>query len=212
MRRLFGVSKEESHTPKGKPSLDDASAKIDAQVQSLEEKIIKADNEIKQLVAKGSTNATAKQQALQVMKRKKMYEQQRDQLIGTQFNVDSLKIQQEQAEITALAVEAMQAGQATLKQQHEKININQVDEITDSMAELSDEMKAINEALAQNTSTEYDDDITEEYAKMEEEMAAMALAGSTGTSTDVSTPAVPAATSLPTASAPVPSRPDAVTG
>merc|ERR1712217_390142 len=115
-----------------------------------------------------------------------MYEQQRDQLIGTQFNVDSLKIQQEQAEITALAVEAMQAGQETLKAQHEKININQVDEITGSMAELSDEMKAINEALAQNTSTEYDDDITEEYAKMEEEMAAMALAGSTGTSTDVS--------------------------
>lgn len=47
--------------------------------------------------------------AAQAMKRKKMYEQQRDQLIGTQFNIENLAFQQEQAEITCTAVEAMKA-------------------------------------------------------------------------------------------------------
>lgn len=209
MKRFFGTAKEESK-PAGKPSLEEASAKIDAQVLSLEEKIIKADNDVKQLVAKGATNGTAKQQALQVMKKKKMYEQQRDQLLSTQFNVDALKIQQEQAEITAIAAQAMQDGTAELKEQHKKIDINKIDKLTDDMAELNDEMKAISETLAQNTSTECDDDVEAEYARMEEEMAAMALGG--GASADASMSSAPVATTLPPGSAPVQSRPDVVIG
>merc|ERR1719359_1550164 len=39
-------------------------------------------------------SAQNKQLALQAMKRKKMYEQQRNQILGTQFNVDALAGQQ----------------------------------------------------------------------------------------------------------------------
>jgi hypothetical protein len=42
------------------------------------------------------TNATAKARAMQALKRKKMLEQQRDQLVNTHFNVENMRIQQDQ--------------------------------------------------------------------------------------------------------------------
>merc|ERR1719188_1550518 len=134
MNRLFGRAKAEPEKGPA-PSLQDASAKIDAQIQNLEEKIVKAEQEAREHVAKGATNPTAKARALQAMKKKKMYEQQRDQLLGTQFNVENLAFQQEQAEVTLTAVEAMKAGQDQLKAQQQKINIGQVDKLTDDLAE-----------------------------------------------------------------------------
>lgn len=179
MRRLFGRSKEVEKPPPA-PTLSEATAKIDQQVEGLEEKIKKADAEIKELVAKGATNPTAKARAMQAMKRKKMYEQQRDQLLGTQFNVEQLAFQQEQAEITQTAVAAMQAGTTQLKTATAQININSVDKLTDDMADLADEMQQINEALASASGMadpSADAELEDEYAKMEEELAAMTLSG-----------------------------------
>ncbi|CAE7371146.1 chmp5 [Symbiodinium natans] len=190
MRRLFGLSKEEPAAQTQAPSLQEASSRIDEQVSNLEAKILKTDEEIKGFVAQGSSNPTAKSKALQAMKKKKMYEQQRDQLLSTQFNVENLAFQQEQAEITAMAVEAMQKGHTQLKDQTKQMDIAAVDKLTDDMADLQDEMKAINEALAQGSMVPdgaTDDDLANEFAKLEEEMAAMALAG--GAVPDVSTPA-----------------------
>jgi len=182
MRRLFGLSKEEEKKPAAPPSLDDASSKIASQVSNLDQMIARADEEIKQHVSKGGSNPTAKQRALQAMKRKKMYEQQRDQLIGTQFNVETLKFQQEQADITLTAVEAMKAGHKQLKQQTDQINVGQVEDLRDRMEELADDMKAIGEALggASLVDGTADDELAAEYAKMEEEMAAEALLGGLG--------------------------------
>eukprot|EP00928_Gymnodinium_smaydae_P089156 TRINITY_DN73158_c0_g1_i1.p1 TRINITY_DN73158_c0_g1~~TRINITY_DN73158_c0_g1_i1.p1 ORF type:complete len:233 (+),score=86.61 TRINITY_DN73158_c0_g1_i1:69-767(+) len=193
MHRLFGSAKKEE--PKAPaPSLQEASAKIDLQIQGLEAKIAKADEEVKKLVAASGSNPTAKQRALQALKRKKMYEEQRDQLIGTQFNVEQLAFQQEQAEITMTAVEAMKAGQEQLKNQTKKLDVAAVDKLTDDMADLNDEMKAIGEALAQGMPGGVDEgELEDEYAKLEEEMAAMALAGISAPSAPAATPAQPAA-------------------
>merc|ERR1719188_339262 len=172
MNRLFGRAKAEPEKGPA-PSLQDASAKIDAQIQNLEEKIVKAEQEAREHVAKGATNPTAKARALQAMKKKKMYEQQRDQLLGTQFNVENLAFQQEQAEVTMTAVEAMKAGQEQLKAATSKIDASTVDKLTDDMADLQDEMKEIQSALGASTmGIDGADD-----AELEEEMAMMALAG-----------------------------------
>eukprot|EP00434_Breviolum_minutum_P005404 symbB.v1.2.004764.t1/scaffold274.1/size244435/5 len=178
MRRLFGLSKEEP-APKEAPSLTEASSRIEEQVANLEGKIQKTDEEIRSLVAQGSANPTAKARALQAMKKKKMYEQQRDQLLGTQFNVENLAFQQEQAEITAMAVKAMADGHKTLQDKTKEINIGSVDQLMDDMADLQDEMKAMNEALAQGSMVDgaTEDELAAEFAKLEEEAAAMTLAG-----------------------------------
>eukprot|EP00420_Gonyaulax_spinifera_P018228 CAMPEP_0197896874 /NCGR_PEP_ID=MMETSP1439-20131203/41033_1 /TAXON_ID=66791 /ORGANISM="Gonyaulax spinifera, Strain CCMP409" /LENGTH=221 /DNA_ID=CAMNT_0043517453 /DNA_START=93 /DNA_END=758 /DNA_ORIENTATION=- len=181
MKRLFGSKKEEAPTGP-KPSLEEAAAKIETQVQNLDAMIQKADEEIRTHVSKGVTNATAKQRAMQAMKRKKMYEQQRDQLLGTQFNVETLKFQQDQADITLTAVEAMKAGQDQLKKQTDMINVGTVDKLRDDMEELSDEMKAIGEALGGASLAEGvdEDELSAEYAKMEEEMAAETMLSALG--------------------------------
>merc|ERR1740116_247796 len=145
MFRLFGAAKEEPK-PAEKPTLTDATEKIDKQVENLEAKIVKADEEIKKLVAENKP--TSKQRALQAMKRKKMYEQQRDQLMGTQFNIENLQFQQEQAEITVTAVEAMKAGKDMLAAKAGEMNMDSVDKLTDELADLQAEMQDINEALA----------------------------------------------------------------
>mmetsp|Transcript_38991 Transcript_38991/g.70395 ORF Transcript_38991/g.70395 Transcript_38991/m.70395 type:complete len:220 (+) Transcript_38991:57-716(+) len=212
MRRLFGWGKEEEAPKKdAQPTLQQAADRIDQQVQALEEKIAKSDEEIRQLVAKGSTNPTAKARAMQAMKRKKMYEQNRDQLLGQQFNVENLAFQQEQAEVTAMAVQAMSAGTEQLKEQQKNVNINTVDKLTEDLADVQDEMKAINEALAQSSVVPDGADqetLDEEYARLEEEMAAMALAGGTPAATPAAA-AVPAgyasASTAPSAPQPVPS-------
>eukprot|EP00929_Paragymnodinium_shiwhaense_P024865 TRINITY_DN15184_c0_g1_i1.p1 TRINITY_DN15184_c0_g1~~TRINITY_DN15184_c0_g1_i1.p1 ORF type:complete len:225 (-),score=110.85 TRINITY_DN15184_c0_g1_i1:525-1199(-) len=179
MRRLFGSSKKEEPKAAPAPTLSEASAKIDAKVQGLEAQIAKCDTEIKALVAQSSSNPTAKQRALQAMKRKKMYEQQRDQLLGTQFNVEQLAFQQEQAEVTVMAVEAMKAGTQQLKKQTEQIGVDAVDDLTAQMDDLSAEMQEVQEALAaMGGSTGVDEsDVADEYAKLEEEMAMAALMG-----------------------------------
>mmetsp|Transcript_73847 Transcript_73847/g.216716 ORF Transcript_73847/g.216716 Transcript_73847/m.216716 type:complete len:211 (-) Transcript_73847:12-644(-) len=133
------------------PSLARASKEIDLQVEDIERKIGKADQTIRHYVEKASHDPVAKQRALQAMKRKKMLEAQRQDLIGAQFNVDNLQDQQEQAKFTLRAVEAMKAGHTELKKDQAKLDIRHVEEMLDATEDMADEMRAISESLARGS-------------------------------------------------------------
>mmetsp|Transcript_53161 Transcript_53161/g.123763 ORF Transcript_53161/g.123763 Transcript_53161/m.123763 type:complete len:304 (+) Transcript_53161:52-963(+) len=133
------------------PSLSGASKEIDVQVENIERKISKADQTIRHYVEKASDDPVAKQRALQAMKRKKMLEQQRQDLIGAQFNVDSLQDQQEQAKFTLRAVEAMRAGRDELRRDQCKMDVKQVEEMLDQTEDMADDMRAISESLARGS-------------------------------------------------------------
>mmetsp|Transcript_122621 Transcript_122621/g.261685 ORF Transcript_122621/g.261685 Transcript_122621/m.261685 type:complete len:295 (+) Transcript_122621:135-1019(+) len=132
-------------------SLNKTSEEINCQVEAIEAKIRKADESIRHFVALGAADPAAKQRALQAMKRKKVLEGQRQQLIGAQFNVDSLADQQEQADTTLRAVDAIRAGRDKLKKDQERMSVQQVDALLDETEDLADEMRAINESLAQGS-------------------------------------------------------------
>lgn len=151
----------------GGPSLEGTSEEISAQVDALEAKIAKAEKDIRQFVIAGATDPASKQRALQAMRRKKVFEEQRQQLIGAQFNVDALADQEEQAKYTLKAVKAMQLGRDKLKKNSEKMSSNQVDRILDDATELADEMRAINDALAQGSGLL---DLESEYAQLQREL------------------------------------------
>uniref|UniRef100_A0A7S4S2V0 Uncharacterized protein n=1 Tax=Alexandrium monilatum TaxID=311494 RepID=A0A7S4S2V0_9DINO len=161
------------------PDLHVAVRRVDSQIMSLEQRIAEAEQEMRHLVAQGPGNAAAKQRALQAVKRKKMYEQQRDQLLGTQFNLETLAFQHDQAEITLATVNAMKNGHEQLKQQTEGLDAGRVDELRADMEDLAEDMKAINEVLSASAGVdggEEEDALAAEYAKVEEELAAEALA------------------------------------
>ncbi|CAK0832913.1 unnamed protein product [Prorocentrum cordatum] len=153
----------------GGPSLEGTSEEISAQVDALEAKISKAERDLRQYVVLGATDPAAKQRALQLMRRKKVFEEQRQQLIGAQFNVDNLADQEEQAKFTLKAVKAMQAGRDKLKKNSERMSSNQVDRILDDATELADEMRNINEALAQGSGLL---ELESEFAQLQREMMA----------------------------------------
>jgi len=138
-------------------------------------KIAQLDKELKGYRAKLKTtkNPGAKKnlqkRAMDVLKRKRMYETQRDQMAAQQFNIDQASFGIESAKASVSTVAAMKAANTELKAViRNDLNINDVDELADDMAEMMDEFQEINEALGQNFSTP--DDINEADLEAELDM------------------------------------------
>jgi len=143
-------------------------------MENLDAKIAQLDKELKAYrdKLKSSTNAAAKaglqKRAMEVLKRKKMYESQRDQLAGQQFNIDQAAFGIESAKATVSTVASMKAASSELKRtmKHD-LRIEDVDELADDMAELMDEFNEINEMLATNFSTPNDIDEADLEAELD---------------------------------------------
>ena len=93
MNRVFGKKKKAAPAP----SLGDTAANLGGRVDEMDKKIQGLENELrgyKEKIKKAKSPA-AKQQlqkrAMEVLKRKKMYEQQRDVIAGQQFNIDQAR-------------------------------------------------------------------------------------------------------------------------
>jgi len=135
------------------------------------------DNELRQFQAqlkraKGASATNIKRRAMQVLKRKKMYEQQRDQLAGQAFNLEQTNFAIETAQSTVDTVEAMKGAAATLKVEQKKINIDKVEDIQDELADMMWDMNEIQETLGRSYGVpdEFDEaDLDDEFAALEDE-------------------------------------------
>lgn len=179
LKRFLGSEPKESR--KAAPTLDEASEKVGLQIANLDRKIDNCLEEVKKNMAR-SSDPRAKQKAMSILKQKKVYETQREQLVATQFNIDNLQDQTEQAAITAMTVAAMEAGTKKLQQAQKNMNVTKVEELTDEMANLNDEMAEVNKLLAGSSlgtgvSAAEQDELEDEFNMMQEEMTAMTLAG-----------------------------------
>ena len=138
------------------------------------EKIAALDRELK--VYKDKLKATRspavkqnlQKRAMDVLKRKRMYEGQRDQMMAQQFNIDQASFGIESAKATVETVSAMKAASVELKKTVQKdLNIDAIEDMTDDMADLMDEFNEINEAMAANYSTPDDIDEADLEAELE---------------------------------------------
>lgn len=160
MRRVFGKKKEEGPAP----SLDDASSGLGGRISGMDQKIEALEVELrgyKDKIKKSGNNPAAKKQlqkrALEVLKRKRMYEQQRDMAAGQQFNIDQTSFSLESAKASITTVAAMKAANKELKKTIQKeLDIDDIDGLADDMAELMDDFNEINETLGRNFATPYD--------------------------------------------------------
>jgi len=171
MNRVFGKKRAPGAPP---PSLTEASTGVGNQMDSLDAKIAQLDKELKSYreKLKSTTNASAKaslqKRAMDVLKRKKMYESQRDQLAGQQFNIDQAAFGIESAKSTVSTVAAMKAANVELKRtmKHD-LKIEDVEELADDMAELMDEFNEINVTMSTNFSTPNDIDEADLEAELD---------------------------------------------
>lgn len=154
MQNFFGVKKAPPKAPPAYlgPSLMETAAGMDERIAGLDEKIKKCDQEIVESMKNrmGRNGDLAKQRAVQALKRKKMFNQQRDQLLATQMNVESVAFQQENLQMTAQTVGALTASTASMKQQIKQLNMDSVAEMMDEQQELAMDMEEINEMMTRN--------------------------------------------------------------
>ncbi|KAK6344146.1 hypothetical protein TWF696_007788 [Orbilia brochopaga] len=170
MNRLFG-----SKTTAPKPTLDDAISRVDSRVSSLDVQISKLNAELATYQSKmakmrdGPAKNSIKTKALSILKRRKQYEQQRDQLMSQSWNMEQANMMTDNLKNVMTTVDALKTTNQTLKKQYGKINIDKIEQLQDEMADLLDIGNDINASLAR--AYEVPDDIDE--AELDAELEAL---------------------------------------
>ena len=170
MDRLFGKPKEKAP----RATMEGVTEAMEKRGEKQDDRIMKLDKELARYTQQLKTMkpGPAKQQvqkrAMAILKQKKMYENQREQTRNQQFNVDQVMFATENLKETADTVDAMKDANKALKKQFKAININQVEDMQDDMADLLEQAEEIQSAMGRSYNT---DDIDE--ADLEAELAAM---------------------------------------
>lgn len=129
-------------------------------MDEMDKKIAGLENELrvfKDKIKKATSPAakkTLQKRAMEVLKRKRMYEQQRDMVAGQQFNIDQAAFGIESAKTNVQTVAAMKAAnkqlQSTMKND---LKIDDIEDMADDMAEMMEDFNEINEMLGRNFAT-----------------------------------------------------------
>lgn len=177
MRRLFGATRPSAPVR----SLDDAAGALDARCAALDAKITALDRELvrhREAIRRaraGAAQDAAKRRALVVLKQRKMYESQREQLYGQKFNVEQMAFASENARDAVETVRAMKAASKELKTafKAKEFNLEEIDALNDDMADLLDLGEEIQASLGRNYNVPDgldEDDLLEELDALELDM------------------------------------------
>ena len=170
MDRLFGKAKAAAP----KPTLADATTKMEARGETLESKIAKLDKELMRYTDQmkkmkpGPAKQSVQKRALMILKQKKMYESQKEKNMNQQFNIEQIQFAQEGLKDTADTVVAMKMANKELKKQFKEIKIDQIEDLQDDMADLLEQAEEVQSAMGRSYGI---DDVDE--ADLEAELAAM---------------------------------------
>ncbi|KAJ3400889.1 hypothetical protein CcCBS67573_g07426 [Chytriomyces confervae] len=152
MNRIFGTSK--AQTPK--PTVQDAIRATDERSDSVEVKIKRLDAELikyKEQMGKmrdGPAKDSVKQKAMRILKQKKLYEGQKDQLMQQAFNMEQASMTTENLKNTIVTVDAMRTANKEMKAQYKKIDIDKVEALQDEMEDLMEQANEIQETLGRS--------------------------------------------------------------
>lgn len=196
LSKVFGGKKDE----KG-PTASDAIQKLreteDMLVKKQEYLEKKIEYELGLVKKNGTSN---KRVAIQALKRKKRYEKQLQQIDGTLATIEMQREALEGANTNTAVLQTMKFAADALKSAHQHMDVDQVHDMMDDIAEQQDVAKEISEAISNPVAFGNDideEELEKELEELEQEELDRELLG-TGPTTDV-LPAVPA-TPLPSKS------------
>ncbi|GAB4842347.1 hypothetical protein Ancab_012317 [Ancistrocladus abbreviatus] len=161
--RVFGKPKQETSAVVTLDRLNETLEMLEKKEQVF---LKKAAAEIEK--AKVFTRAKNKRAAIQCIKRKKLYEQQIEQLGNMQLRIHDQMILLEGAKATTETVDALRSGAAAMKTMHKATNIDDVDKTMDEINEQTEVMKQIQDALSAPIGAAADFDEDELEAELEE--------------------------------------------
>eukprot|EP00916_Digyalum_oweni_P016402 GHVL01026909.1.p1 GENE.GHVL01026909.1~~GHVL01026909.1.p1 ORF type:complete len:216 (-),score=53.20 GHVL01026909.1:322-939(-) len=169
-KALFGTKK----TP---PSMDHANEVLQTKIDHLELQIAKCDEELgvfKKQLQQSRGNSSIKTRALTVLKRRKLYEQQRDQLIGSQMTMENVDLTNQQFETTRITAENLKYSVKAIKGQMNKIKIDEIEKAQDDLQDLMMDAEEINEIMSRSYAlpdSVDDESLEAEFALLEDEVA-----------------------------------------
>jgi len=204
MHRLFGksVAKQATTTSSTNvppPSLNDAASSITSRMAALDEKIKGIDMELSRYKAQmekvsPTAKASIMNKAKDALKRKKMYEAQRQQLSNQSFTIEQTSFAIDSVKDYQATIAAMSEANKTLKAEQKKLNIDSIEDIQDELEDMLDDFEELNQVMSRTYGAEYeieDADIEAELACLEDELGGLDVQES------VSMPSLPTTSSLP---------------
>lgn len=135
MNRLFGKGKPKEPPP----NLTDCIANVDSRAESIDKKTARLDAELKKYrdqmskMRDGPAKNAVKQKALRVLKQKKQYEAQSDNLRNQAFNMEQTNYATQSLKDTKTTVNAMKMGVKEMKKEFKNINIDQIEDLQDDL-------------------------------------------------------------------------------
>jgi len=149
MNRIFGTGKPKAPPP----NLTDVIANVDSRGDSIQKKVNMLDKELlkyKEQMKKmreGPSKNMVKQKAMRVLKQKKMYEGQLENMRNQSFNMEQANFATQTLKDTKTTVDAMKLGVKEMKKEYKKIDIDQIEDLQDDMEDMLDQANEVQEAL-----------------------------------------------------------------
>lgn len=146
---------------------------VDTRVESIDVKLASINTELSGYQAKlskmrdGPGKTAIKQKALKVLQRRKMYENQREQLQQQSWNLEQAGMMQDNLKNVMTTVDTMKTTSKALKQQYGKINLDKIERMQDEMADLMDMGNEINESISRSYDIPEDVDESELDAELD---------------------------------------------
>ncbi|GLC35560.1 hypothetical protein PLESTB_000193800 [Pleodorina starrii] len=202
MRRIFGAKKEAAPTPtldETNDRLTTRGDKTDEKIKALDEQLAKYKEQIKK-TRPGPAQDAIKRRALQVLKQRKLYESQREQLYQQQYNIEQTRFTVDSVKDTVSSVQALKAASKEMKsafKKNKELDISYIENMQDEMFDMMDMANEINEAMGRSYAIPDDVDESDLMAELDALEADLAVedAGKEGPSylqePDLDLPAVP---------------------
>ncbi|KAF5289218.1 hypothetical protein FQR65_LT00106 [Abscondita terminalis] len=176
MNRLFGRGKPKEPGP----SINDVITGVDQRAEGVEKKVNALENELRKFrdqmskMREGPAKNAVKAKAMRVLKQKKMYEQQLDNLRGQSFNMEQANFAHQTLKDTTITVQAMKDGMKQMKKDFKNINVDDIEDVQDELADMMEQADEVQEALGRtsyNTPELDEDELNAELEALGDEIA-----------------------------------------
>merc|ERR1712020_277818 len=130
--------------------------KVDSRAESIDKKTARLDAELKKYrdqmskMRDGPAKNAVKQKALRVLKQKKQYEAQGENLRNQAFNMEQTNYATQSLKDTKTTVNAMKMGVKEMKKEFKNINIDQIEDLQDDLGDMLEDANEVQEALGRS--------------------------------------------------------------
>ncbi|SCM03777.1 vacuolar protein sorting-associated protein 60, putative [Plasmodium chabaudi chabaudi] len=144
---------------KKEKTLDEAYGNLEQSVKSIDTNIDRYNKElniIKQKIEEEKKKVPVNQHVINnlrnkaavIIKRKKTYENNKENTLGIQFNIDQIKYANENIQMSIDTCKALEQSSKVLKKNIKKVNINKIEKLQDDLYDCMEDAKEIGEILS----------------------------------------------------------------